>query len=194
MNGGSSHVITGNHLGGSVGGVSLVSPADAFVLGNGVHDVRVGSDDKADRNIINNDDGAFGALVLANRELNFPMLSLASGTAHKGVVSGTLQTTDGTYIVDIYASPNCSNAGYGEGTLWLESAKVEVHPLAGVHMATAAFSIPFTQPAPASMAFGTAITATATDAAGNVSPNNTSEFSKCTLYLSEEIFKDGFDG
>jgi len=348
LSGGSAHVIAGNHLGGSVGGVSLVSPASAFVIGNGVHDVRIGSDAASDRNIIgytgtgvlvlggngsnvdgahhnhirnnyfgvdgsfaniennaaltirghdniaagnaigysqheainidganahdntitgnwigtaptgefipnqsagihisngahdntlsanfinhnltgvridsglhnsvransiddnylgidlagagvtdNNDDGATGALLLANRALNFPEISLASGTLHKGVVSGTLQTTEGTYIIDVYASANCSGTGNGEGARWLESTTVEVHPLAGVHMATVPFSVFFTQPAPGSMAFGTAITATATDDADNLSPNNTSEFSQCSTYVNDVIFANGFDG
>jgi len=134
----------------------------------------------------NNDDSAFGALLLPNRDLDSPELSYAAGTNLNGEIDGTLKSTKSTYTIDVYASASCDNNGYGESALWLGSTKVSIDPI--LQIATAPFRLIFfleqsTVPANAQ------ITATATDADGN-----TSEFSACTPYLPDEIFKDGFNG
>ena len=136
---------------------------------------------------IDNDD-AIGAQLLPNRELNFPVIGLATGIAHQGIVAGGLTTTGGTYIIDVYSTPSC-DADNRQGARWLGSRKITRASAGGL---PTPFQVTFTLDAPASIGFGAAITATATDATGNAFPGNTSEFSACVAYTNDRIFADGF--
>ncbi len=103
-----------------------------------------------------------------------------------GRVVGTLTTTPGDYTVDFYVGAGCDGSGYGEGRIWLKGATVTVpQPQVG-DQGTANFAIAITAPVP--LTTGEAITATATDTAGD-----TSEFSACTSYINDSIFANGFD-
>jgi parallel beta-helix repeat protein len=136
----------------------------------------------------NDDDGGIQLNDYANRGQNFPVLTGAAGGYHSGRVSGSLTTTGGDYTVDLYASPSCDASGYGEGKTWLKSGTVTVTVPQGLHQGTATFTIPFTTTPLLPLFGGDAITATATDAAGD-----TSEFSACMPYLNDTIFADGFE-
>jgi len=52
FSGGSGHIVEGNHIGGSVGGVSLAPVGTGVDIGPGVSGVTVGGDDNRNRNII----------------------------------------------------------------------------------------------------------------------------------------------
>jgi parallel beta-helix repeat protein len=134
----------------------------------------------------NDDDGAIQPNDYANRGQNFPVLTSAAGGNHSGRVSGMLTSTGGDYTVDLYASGSCDASGYGEGQTWLKGATVTVTVPQGLHEDTATFAISFTTPL--LLFSGEAITATATDQAGD-----TSEFSTCMSYLNDTIFADGFE-
>lgn len=134
----------------------------------------------------NDDDGGIQMDDYGNRGQNFPVLTSAAGGANGGRVSGTLTTTPGDYTVDFYVTASCDGSGYGEGQTWLKGATVTVpQPQVG-DQGTASFAIAITAPVP--LMSGEAITATATDVAGD-----TSEFSACTSYINDSIFANGFD-
>jgi parallel beta-helix repeat protein len=135
----------------------------------------------------NDDDGTFIASQTANRGLNFPLLTLATGAPQAtAIVQGLLTSTPGDYLIDLYSGNSCDGSGNGEGVNWIASGKVRIDP--GHTFAT--FTIEagtFFQPQ------AWTITATATDAATNPSPGNTSEFSACKPMTNDRIFASGFD-
>jgi uncharacterized repeat protein (TIGR01451 family)/CSLREA domain-containing protein len=105
----------------------------------------------------------------ANDLQNFPVLSSAKGGSTLAV-TGTLNslssaTTGGPFTVDFYWSGSCDPSGFGEGRTLLGSTPVTTDAAGN-----ASFAKTFGSLVPG----GSAITATATDNAGN-----TSEFSKC---------------
>jgi hypothetical protein len=136
----------------------------------------------------NDDDGGIQLNDYANRGQNFPVMTSAAGGYHSGRVGGTLTTTGGDYTVDIFASSSCDASGHGEGKTWLKGATVTVTVPQGIDQGIATFDISFTTIPLLPLLSGEAITATATDQAGD-----TSEFSACMSYLNDTIFADGFD-
>ncbi|HSC09924.1 MAG TPA: hypothetical protein VLC97_03040, partial [Rhodanobacteraceae bacterium] len=136
----------------------------------------------------NDDDGGIQQNDYANRGQNFPVMNSAAGGYHNGRIGGTLTTTGGDFTVDIYVSPACDASGNGEGKTWLTSTTVTVTVAQGLDQGTGTFDIAFTSPPLLSLFNGDAITATATDPAGD-----TSEFSACVGYLNDVIFADGYD-
>ena len=136
----------------------------------------------------NDDDGGIQQNDYANRGQNFPVMNSAAGGYHNGRISGTLTTTGGDFTVDIYVSPACDASGNGEGKTWLTSTTVTVTVPQGLDQGIGTFDIAFTSPPLLPLFNGDAITATATDPAGD-----TSEFSSCVGYLNDVIFADGFD-
>jgi hypothetical protein len=138
--------------------------------------------------LANDDDGGIQMSDYANRGQNYPVLTSAAGGYHSGRIGGTLTTTAGDYTVDFYASPSCDASGNGQGKTWLASGTVTVTVPSGIDQGTTTFDIPFKTTSVFALFNGRAITATATDAAGN-----TSEFSTCKSYLNDTIFADGFE-
>lgn len=137
----------------------------------------------------NDDDGGIEPSDFANRGQNFPVLTSATGGYASGTVSGTLTTTPGDYIVDLYVSPACNSLGNGDGKFWLGGVKVSVPTPQVGDQGTLSFNLPIRQASIAhSLQSGQAITATATDAA-----DDTSEFSACTSYVNDTIFANGFE-
>lgn len=136
----------------------------------------------------NDDDGGIHSPDEANRGQNFPLLTTAGGGFASGYASGTLTTTPGDYVVDLYLAAACT-ATYREGRVWLGSGTVTVPvPVLG-YQGTANFSIPITSAAPTPGFFGgSLISATATDANGN-----TSEYSACASYVNDQVFANGFE-
>jgi len=135
----------------------------------------------------NDNDGTVLAMSTANRGLNFPLLTLATGAPSEvAVVKGLLTTTPGDYYIDLYANTACDASGNGEGATWIGSDKITIKSTETFKD----FTIPvvtFAQPT------DWTITATATDAASNASPGNTSEFSACKPMTNDRIFASGFD-
>jgi hypothetical protein len=102
----------------------------------------------------------------ANNLQNFPVLSSAAFSGGNTNVTGTLNSTASTsFRVEFFSNAACDASGNGEGRTFLGSTNVTTDGSGNANINT-------TIPAPVSN--GEAVTATATDPAGN-----TSEFSPC---------------
>jgi parallel beta-helix repeat protein len=185
-NGAHDNAIRANHIGNNAGtGVRIVDGRRNTIRKNRIAanaglgiDLAVAGEDANDGDVATEPDG------YANRGLDHPVLLLAVGDNHGGDVSGHFLSTPGNYSIDVYSSPNCHGGGYGDGVRWLGSHAVTI-PTPAV---ARTFDVAFTLTPPAIIANGAAITATATDDAGN-----TSEFSACSAYIDDRIFRNGFD-
>lgn len=137
----------------------------------------------------NDDDGGLHPVDEANRGQNYPVLSGGSGGSTTGTVSGTLTTTPGVYIIDLYNAPGCDGSGNGEGRYWVGTGTVTVPtPMFG-NQGTAGFTLAIAAAPYLTLADGSRLTATATDTVGN-----TSEYSACATYtLGDAVFKDSFE-
>ena len=62
----------------------------------------------------------------ANGGQNAPYLYQSTGGHHSGSVMGRLNTRDGAYHVDFYASPDCDSSGHGEGRYYLGRSDVAI--------------------------------------------------------------------
>jgi titin len=101
-----------------------------------------------------------------NMNQNFPVITSSPTAAGSTTIKGSLNSQARTsYTVELYSSPTCNPSGYGEGQHFLGAAVVTTNRAGNVN-----FSVVLSPAVPA----GSAITATAADAAGN-----TSEFSPC---------------
>jgi hypothetical protein len=125
---------------------------------------------------------------LANRGINAPVLSAATGGGEGGRVSGQLAGRNGVHLIEIFSNTTCDASGRGEGLRPLTAGVVTIGnaPIGG--NGTAAFEFDL----PANIWLdGTTLTAVAKD-----SGNNSSEFSACRAYetiLCRELFRDGFE-
>jgi uncharacterized repeat protein (TIGR01451 family) len=159
---GAGNVIRGN--GGAGVGVIGASAGNA-IRGNSIFaNSSLGIDLNEDAVTANDaNDGDTGP----NNGQNFPSLTQASVASGIITIHGSLNSSaNTTFGVDFFASSSCDASGFGEGATFLGTASVTTDGSGNI-----TFSQSFTFPAGA----GNAITATATDAAGN-----TSEFSPCT--------------
>jgi hypothetical protein len=135
-------------------------------------------------------DGAPGAANLANRGLNAPAFLDAQGQPRHGVLQGLLSSTNGTYVLQAYVSPTCSNDHRemrrvaGVGTVTISGAAAGASGI-GV------FRLALNSPNNTSM-IGQSITVVAVELAGS-GFGSTSEPSICRPYQSDTIFADGFD-
>jgi hypothetical protein len=114
-----------------------------------------------DGNGVTPNDGNPDADNGANEDLNFPLITRTAATGTSTQVEGFLDTSPGTYDIEIYDSAAADPSGYGEGAARVFSASIAPGPFN--------FLLP---PVPA----GSYLTAIAIDAAGN-----TSEFSLAKL-------------
>ncbi len=126
----------------------------------------------------------------ANRGLNFPVLTSATG-GHTGVVSGTLTTTPGKYFIDLQVTSTCDPSGYGQGENGPDypsgtTGIVTVPNLTAQGQGSVSFSLPVNFAFFLSKTFF--VTALARDAAFN-----TSEFSACIPYVNDTIFFSNFE-
>jgi parallel beta-helix repeat protein len=130
------------------------------------------------------DDSAPAQQNMANRGRNYPVLTSAYGNAQQGVVEGSLSSTGGSYVIDIFSSalPD-SGQTRGEAQRFHASFfSVTIAQLNGIVF----FSIPFSSSVDL---VGRVITVTATDSLGN-----TSELSAPVPYtLSDSLFANGFE-
>jgi titin len=156
-------------------GVAILATDTVQVSGNSIHGneglgIDLGSDGPTPNDPGDPDSGPNGLQ-------NFPvLLSAASGSGGTSI-SGTVNSTpNGTFAVELFASPSCDPTGFGEGQTFLASTSVTTDGEGNGA---------FTVVVPSPIGLGQAITATATDSAGN-----TSEFSSClrvTLATSNPI-------
>jgi hypothetical protein len=126
---------------------------------------------------------------MANRGMNYPVLTRATGGALSGSLQGSLQSINGQYVIEIFSSAQADN-GFARG----EAEKfhrafyyVTIINATPSQNGTVNFNIPFSSTS--GVLNGRVITATATDTAGN-----SSELSAPVPYeLSEVIFANGFE-
>ena len=130
------------------------------------------------------DDSSPAQQNMANRGRNYPVLTSAYGNAQQGVVEGSLSSTGGSYVIDIFSSalPD-SGQPRGEAQRFHASFfSVTIAQPNGI----VNFSIPFSSNVDL---MGRVITVTATDSLGN-----TSELSAPVVYtLSDGMFVNGFE-
>ncbi len=110
-----------------------------------------------------------------NNSQNYPVLTSATVSGGIVTISGTLDSTPGTYTIDFYANLTPNPTGYGEGETYLAptvAGLTDVTTTADPMQASGG-SASFTFTLPDSLVNEAFITATATDA-----NNNTSEFSQ----------------
>jgi len=134
----------------------------------------------------NDNDGGVLPLGLANGLINYPVLQLAFGSATAGTVTGNLQTANGDYVIEVYASSSCDASGYGEADRFLRSYAVSVTNGQPGQNGSVGFSIPLMH---STGLIGQSIAALTR---GKVN-GDTSELSACIVY-TDRIFADNFEG
>jgi len=126
---------------------------------------------------------------MANRGLNYPVITRAYGGTRKGWVEGTLATTNGNYSIDVFSSA-APDAGFprGEGEFFHRSFYgVSISNAPSGQNGNTSFKASFPV-APITSLAGRVVTVTAADADGN-----TSELSAPVAYLCDVIFSHTFD-
>jgi parallel beta helix pectate lyase-like protein len=99
---------------------------------------------------------------------NFPTLTSATRTATTTTIAGSLSTkANAQFTIQLYASPQCDNTGYGEGRYGLSQFAVGTNASGNAAINVV---LPFVVPA------GMALAGIATDPSGN-----TSEYSACLI-------------
>ena len=154
------------------GGVRLtVSAGGNAILGNSIFSNLLGLGiDLGARGVTPNDAGDVD--TGGNNVQNFPVLTAAlKGST---IIEGTLNSTPGTeFRLEFFSNSACDPMDHGEGESFLGSTMVTTDGGGDV-----SFTVTF----PPTLAAGTFITATATDAS-----NNTSEFSQCAAVVDFTI-------
>lgn len=114
-------------------------------------------------------DGDIGPNLLQN----YPVIATATSGASGSAIAGTLDSSaNGTFAVELFATPACDLSGHGEGDRYLGSASTSTDTSG--HGTFSAAGLPEIPP-------GWIVTATATDAM-----KNSSEFSACFAGIVEE--------
>lgn len=140
------------------------------IFSNGGGGIRIGSQSQPTPNDPGDTDNG------PNNLQNYPVLSASTAGAGGFNVSATLNSTVGTFHLEFFASKACGHLGHGEGQSFIGAADV-----VSDNNGNATFGPQFFFAPPGH----TALTATATDAAGN-----SSEFSAC---LDDRVFSDSFE-
>lgn len=149
-------------------GVNIGSGAENAVLSNSIHSnqrsgfsgmgLNLGSGGVNANDLGDGDTGA-------NNLQNFPVLSNVRTSSSDTTIDGTLNSAPNTtFRLEFFSNPTCDTSGHGEGRTYLGSHSTTTD---GSGDATFSVTVPATDA-------GNAVTATATDPAGN-----TSEFSAC---------------
>ena len=135
-----------------------------------------------------NNDAAAAEQDTANRGINWPFVGSAHGSATNGTVSGTLVSTNGTYLLQVFSDNTCDASGHGEARRYIENASVTISDAGAGDNGSEPFDIPIES---VGSLTGRSISVTATDNLGN-----TSELSNCVTYTLDpevEMFADGFE-
>jgi hypothetical protein len=176
-----------DHAGIAIGSSSGATSQRNWLIGNSLYNNLFEGTSFNEYNGADND-AAPAQQTMANRGLNYPVPTGAHGSASQGTVEGTLSSTNGSYIIDIFSSAQPDD-GYarGEAQHFHKSFfSVTISNAAPDQNGSASFSIPFSSSIDLT---GRVITLTATDSVGN-----TSELSAPVVYLlSDAIFADGFE-
>jgi hypothetical protein len=188
INGASGNSIAFNEIAWNGGdGISLpdAGPQNSIVgnsmHGNGGLGIDLGGD-----GVTPNDNDATAPAGAPNRLLNFPVLSGASGNDAGGNVSGFLESTNGTYTIDVYADTLPDPSLHGEGRDYLGSGEITISNAPAGNNGSASFTLSISS---IDSLAGKQISATAMDA-----NSNTSEFSAGVVYaLDDLIFANGFE-
>jgi hypothetical protein len=171
-------------IGSSTGGTSLRN----WLIGNALYNNGAQGTAFNAYNGADNDASASNQ-DMANRGLNYPVITRAYGGTRKGWVEGTIATTNGSYILDIFSSAE-ADPGFprGEAEVFHRSFySVTVSNAPSGQNGSASFRVPFPGSPLQSLA-GRVITLTAADNVGN-----TSELSVPAAYLCDVIYAHGFD-
>jgi len=127
------------------------------------------------------------ASTMPNRGLNYPLIAKSWGGTTNGTVNGLLQSSNGTYSIEAFASFQCDGNGHGPGEFSLGTNSVTISNATSGNNGSVIFSVPLQAPSWLNLA-GKEITFTTTDSGGN-----TSQFSACSAYDCDVIFRHGFD-
>ncbi len=188
LNGAAGNSIATNEIAWNGGdGISLPSAGQQnSIVANSMHDnaglgIDLGSD-----GVTANDNDATAPAGAPNRLLNFPVLSDAGGNDAGGNVSGFLESTNGTYTIDVYADTLPDPSLHGEGRDYLGSGEITISNAPAGNNGLASFTLPISS---TDSLAAKHISATAMDA-----NSNTSEFSAGVVYaLDDLIFANGFE-
>ena len=168
-------------------GVRVVTGASNRITHNSIHDNALLGIDLAGEGVTANDDDATPPTSdYANRGQNFPLITGAIGLHYTGTATGSLTTTPGDYVLEVFGIIACDASGYGEGDFFLGSSTITVPAPADGDQNTVLWSFALSLPGPIHLP--PFLSATVTDSNGN-----TSEFSNCFPYTDDQIFVDGFE-
>ena len=145
-------------------GVVVVGGTGNRLMRNGIYSDLVLGIDLGDDGVTPNDAGdADGG---ANLLQNYPVLTSAVTDSASSTITGTFNSKPATtYTLEIYTSPSCDTAGFGEGKQFFTSTSLTTDAAGNAPLA-------LSQPLPLPVRIF--VTATASDPSGN-----TSEFSNC---------------
>lgn len=123
-----------------------------------------------------------------NRGLNYPLIDSVVGSSSGGTITGHLESSDGTYSIEVFSSPTCEAGGVIAhepiGATTVSGAFVD--PVHNIYLnGSGTFSFDF---ASSTSLTGRYFTATAIDSNGN-----TSQFSTCKAYQCDVVYRQGFD-
>jgi hypothetical protein len=180
-----------DHAGVHIGGTGSTSNA---IFANRIYDNAGLGIDLGSVGVDPIDNDATADHASANGGQNAPYLYQSTGGHHSGSVMGRLNTRDGAYHVDFYASPDCDSSGHGEGRYYLGRSDVTISGALPGENGQINFLLPIQGTQELA---GMAITAVAIDNTGGsdwTRPGNTSEFSNCVTHqFIDYIFIDGFE-
>jgi hypothetical protein len=124
-----------------------------------------------------------------NRGQNYPILASAAGGIFTGVVSGTLQSANGTYEITVYRSTSCDASGHGEGRTFVGAATATISNGTSSEDGTTSFTANLTSTSNMEGQFLTAIAAER----GGPDDGASSEYSACIAYQVVDLFSNGFE-
>ena len=137
----------------------------------------------------NDNDAAVQPPDYANRGLNYPVITTATGGLASGTFAGSLESTLGDYRIDFYQTLlGCDPSDNRQGGFWIGSTLITISTGMVGGDGVASFSVDLLPGNYGVLADGAGITATATDSAGN-----TSELSACVPYGDDTIFANAFE-
>lgn len=186
------NVIEANIIANSGGdGICATSGQQNLFLGNRIwNSGQLGIDLGDNGNDAANNDTLPGEAAKPNRGINPPITSSARGGDRTGSARGRMQTTNGRYVLQAFASNECANGGQGQ---WFVGyAVVDITSATPSANGVVFFDVPLrtANPQPSLLNKFVTVSAMQIDASGY---GHSSEMSTCVSYFDDTIFKDGFD-